>query len=148
MISAGIKPDERSWSARIHAYTSAGRVDEAIELGNKMREEGIPWTVVVYTSVIAGFVQVRDFARWVRSRRVVVGKDMRYRSTPDQGGRAQHVLFRDGRDSPGAPGSNVTGDQSEPTDWYRCSPAWSRGGPNLGRLTSRHLFHGGGRGNC
>lgn len=63
MLADGIKPNEHAWSTRIHAYTSAGRVHEAIELGDEMREEGIPWGVVVYTSVIAGFVQIRDFNR-------------------------------------------------------------------------------------
>lgn len=63
MLSRGIKPTEFNYESRIHAHCSAGWMHSAFKVGDEMREAGFPWTVMTYTSMIAGCNRKRYYKR-------------------------------------------------------------------------------------
>lgn len=61
MLADGIKPGAHAWSSLVNAHARAGRVRHALELGKQMRDEGHPWCVVTYTSLIAACTRKRNY---------------------------------------------------------------------------------------
>ncbi|CAM9400725.1 unnamed protein product, partial [Discosporangium mesarthrocarpum] len=58
-----VVPGEHAWSARIHAHVRTGDMERALSVGEGMRDAGFPWDVVVYTSLMAGWVNKGETKR-------------------------------------------------------------------------------------
>ena len=62
MLQDGVQPGAHAWSSRVNAHARAGKMKRALKLGKEMRENGHPWCVVTYTSLIAGSTRTRNYA--------------------------------------------------------------------------------------
>ncbi|CAM9223128.1 unnamed protein product, partial [Ectocarpus sp. 12 AP-2014] len=62
MVDGGIRPSAHAWCSRVNAHARAGRMRRALSLGKEMREQGHPWDVATYTSLIAGSTRKRNYS--------------------------------------------------------------------------------------
>lgn len=62
MVEGGIRPSAHAWCSRVNAHARAGRMRRALSLGREMRDQGHPWDVATYTSLIAGSTRKRNYS--------------------------------------------------------------------------------------